>query len=79
MMPEKPVPVLPDGDVWRLLDSCAGKDLRNRRDLAIIRLSLDTGMRLQGMGGLWYSAEHPGVSDVDLRSRGVRIIAKRPT
>ncbi len=49
---EKPVPVLPDEDVRRLLADCSGKDFRDRRDLTIIRLFLDTGMRLEGMAGL---------------------------
>jgi len=75
-IPEKPVPVLPDEDVRRLLADCSGKDFRDRRDLAIIRLFLDTGMRLEGMAGLRYSANDPEGSDVDLRSRVVRITAK---
>src|ERR1700735_3079022 len=75
-IPEKPVPVLADGDVKRLVDSCAGKDFRDRRDLAIIRLFLDTGVRLEGMGGLCYNPDDPDLSDVDLRSRVVRVIAK---
>ena len=44
-IPERPVPVLPEEDVRRLLADCSGKDFRDRRDLAIIRLVLDTGMR----------------------------------
>jgi site-specific recombinase XerC len=75
-IPEKPVPVLPDDDIRRLLDNCAGKDFRDRRDLAIIRLFLDTGMRLEGMAGLRYNSDDPELSDVDLRSRVVRIVAK---
>jgi len=50
-IPEQPVPVLSDDHVRLLLADCAGKDFRNRRDCAIIRLFLDTGMRLEGMGG----------------------------
>jgi site-specific recombinase XerD len=76
LIPEKPVPVLPDDDIRRLLASCAGKDFRDRRDAAIIRLFLDTGVRLEGMGGLGYSADDPESSDVDLRSRVVRVTAK---
>jgi site-specific recombinase XerC len=75
-IPEKPVPVLPDDDIRRLLGSCVGKDFRDRRDCAIVRLFLDTGMRLEGMAGLRYNADDPELSDVDLRSRVVRIIAK---
>jgi integrase len=66
IIPEQPVPVLPDDQVRRLLDSCAGRDFRARRDMAIIRVFLDTGMRLEGMGGLRYSAEDGDLSDVDL-------------
>jgi site-specific recombinase XerC len=76
IIPEKPVPVLPDDDIRRLLASCAGKDFRDRRDCAIIRLFLDTGVRLEGMGGLRYKADDPESSDVDLRSRVVRVTAK---
>jgi site-specific recombinase XerC len=68
--------VLPDLDVRRLLADCSGKDFRDRRDLAIIRPFLDTGMRLDGMAGLRYSADDPEASDVDLRSRVVRIMPK---
>jgi site-specific recombinase XerC len=69
-IPDKPVLVLlSDDDVRRLLADCSGKDFRDRRDLAIIRLFLDTGMRLEGMAGLRYSAGDPEASDVDLRSR----------
>src|SRR5713226_5685512 len=75
-IPEKPVPVLSDDHVRLLLADCSGKDFRNRRDCAIIRLFLDTGMRLEGMGGLRYSSDDPELSDVDLRSRVVRIVAK---
>jgi integrase len=49
-IPEKPVPVPPKEDVRRLLAECSGQDFRDRRDLAIIRLFLDTGMRLGGHG-----------------------------
>lgn len=75
-IPEKPVPVLSDEEIRLLLAGCSGKDFRNRRDAAIIRLFLDTGMRLEGMGGLRYNSENPELSDVDLRSRVVRITAK---
>jgi site-specific recombinase XerC len=75
-IPEKPVPVLSDDHVRLLLADCFGKDFRNRRDCAIIRLFLDTGMRLEGMSGLRYSADDPEFSDVDLTSRVARITAK---
>ena len=50
-IPEQPAPVLPENDIKRLMASGSGKDFRDRRDCAIIRLFLDTGMRLEGMAG----------------------------
>lgn len=44
-VPEQPVPVLADDDLRRLLATCAGKTFAERRDTAIMRLFLDTGMR----------------------------------
>jgi site-specific recombinase XerD len=76
IIPEQPVPVLPDDQVRLLLGSCAGRDFRARRDMAIIRVFLDTGMRLEGMGGLRYSPEDADLSDVDLRANVVRVVAK---
>jgi integrase len=76
IIPEQPVPVLPDDQVRRLLDSCAGRDFRARRDMAIIRMFLDTGMRLEGMGRLRYSSEDGDLSDVDLLANVVRVVAK---
>jgi site-specific recombinase XerD len=43
---EKPVPVFTDNELVSLLDECAGRDWLDRRDTAIIRLLIDTGMRL---------------------------------
>jgi integrase len=76
IIPEQPVPVLPDADVKRLLDNCAGRDFRNRRDLAIIRLFVDTGRRLEGMAGLRYDPADADLSDVDLRGSVVRVTVK---
>jgi site-specific recombinase XerC len=75
-IPEKAIPVLSDDDIRRLLADCSGKDSGNQRDLAIIRLSLDTSMRLEGMAVLRYSTDDPEASDVDLRSRVVRITSQ---
>lgn len=75
IVPEQPVPVLTDDQIRRLLKSWAGADFMSRRDTAIIRLFLDTGMRLEGMANLRYSKD-ADASDVDLRGHVVRIVAK---
>jgi site-specific recombinase XerC len=76
IVPEQPVPVLPDDHIKRLLDSCADRDFRSRRDLAILRLFVDTGIRLEGMGRLRYDVADADLSDGDLRGGVVRVVAK---
>lgn len=50
---------LTDDELRRLIKACAGKDFRDRRDEAIIRLMAETGMRAGEVTGLT-------VADVDL-------------
>jgi Site-specific recombinase XerD len=68
-VPEAPVPILSSDALTRLLKSCEGTDFRDRRDLAIIRLFLDTGMRRGELAGL-------SVDDVDLKERTARVLGK---
>jgi site-specific recombinase XerD len=51
-VPEVPVPVLTEDEIKALLKTCSGKDFDDRRDLAIIRLFLDTGMRRNELAGM---------------------------
>ncbi len=48
----KPVPVLADAELVSLMKACAGKDFRDRRDEAMIRLLLDCGIRVSELCGL---------------------------
>ena len=48
----KPVPVLTDAELAALMKACAGKDFRDRRDEAMIRLLLDCGIRVSQLCGL---------------------------
>jgi site-specific recombinase XerD len=50
--PTEPVPVLSIEDLRALLDACTGKSFADRRDTAILRLLLDTGMRRAELMGL---------------------------
>ncbi len=45
-------PVSANGYLARLFRVCDGKDFRDRRDLAILRLLWDTGMRISELTGL---------------------------
>ena len=55
----KPVPILSDEELTALLKTCAGKQLPDRRDEAMIRMMLDCGIRVSELCGL-------SVDDVDL-------------
>lgn len=57
-VPVEPPPVLRPDDLRRLLATVAGTDFEDRRDAAILRLFLDTGMRRGELAGL-------RVADVD--------------
>jgi site-specific recombinase XerD len=51
-LPEVPVPVLDDEELRRLLKACSGTDFEARRDTAMVRLFLDTGVRLSELANL---------------------------
>jgi len=63
-VPEQPVPVLTDAELGALLTVTAGKGFEQRRDHAIVRVFVDTGVRLSEMTGLQ-------VGDVDLDTHDV--------
>ena len=48
----KPVPLVDDDQLAALLKACAGKEFRDRRDEALIRLLLDCGVRVSEACGL---------------------------
>jgi site-specific recombinase XerD len=50
--PERPVPVLSDDDLRRLLAACAGSSFPCRRDTAIVMLMIDSGARRAEIVGL---------------------------
>lgn len=52
IVPEKPVPVLTDEQLRALLTSCEGRRLVDRRDMALFRLLIDTGGRLDEIAKL---------------------------
>jgi site-specific recombinase XerD len=58
-VPEQPVPIITEPDLLALLKVTSGKGFEQRRDHAIIRLFVDTGIRLNEMTGIT-------VADVDL-------------
>ena len=59
IVPEQPVPVLAHDQSRALLKACQGTGFVERRDTAIVRLFIDTGMRLGELAGLQ-------IDDIDL-------------
>ena len=68
-VPEEPVPVLDEAAITRLLACMSGRNFEDRRDTAIIRLLLDTGMRLAEVANLL-------LDDVDLDNDVVIVLGK---
>jgi site-specific recombinase XerD len=68
-VPDVPVPVLTDDQLKKLLAACEGKALEDRRDMAVLRLFLDSGMRLSELTNLT-------VGDVDLDARVAMVMGK---
>jgi site-specific recombinase XerD len=52
VVPDKPIPVVPEDALRRLLAACAGKGFEARRDTALITFLLDTGARRGEVAGL---------------------------
>jgi integrase/recombinase XerC len=72
VIPEKPVDILPDEQLKRLLKVCAGKDFADRRDTAIIRLFFDTGIRRAELAGLMLDDVDMDVDQVTVLGKGRR-------
>ncbi len=68
-VPESPPPVWTDDDIHALIKACEGKEYEDRRDLAIIRLFLDTGMRREENAKL-------RVTDLDWTANVARVVGK---
>lgn len=56
-MPDRPVPVVSEEDLKRLLDTCDRTTLEGRRDEAILRVFIDTGARLAEVTNLRLDSE----------------------
>jgi site-specific recombinase XerD len=69
MIPEQPVPLVPDALIRKVLDQCKGRDLLSRRDTAIIRVIWDTGARLSEVANLT-------LDDVDLDGDAIHVLGK---
>ena len=65
-----------DDELAALLAACKGTSLEDRRDAAIFRVLIDTGMRVSGLAGLRWLPEDGERNDVLLGQKLLRIILK---
>jgi integrase/recombinase XerD len=66
-----------DGDeLARLLKACQGSTFEDRRDTALMRILIDTGMRVSGLANLRYDPDDDAQNDVFLTQRRLRIRLK---
>jgi site-specific recombinase XerD len=68
-VPEQPVPILTDAELVALIAACKGQSLENRRDEAVIRMFIDTGIRASELIGIT-------VEDVDLGQQMALVMGK---
>jgi site-specific recombinase XerD len=68
-VPEQPPEVLSDDDLRKLLKTCEGRDFDSRRDMAILRLLIDTGLRRAELAGL-------KLDDLDLDLNVAAVVGK---
>jgi len=69
MVTRKVKPILPDEDLAKLLKACSGQDFEARRDTAILRILIDSGVRVSGLAAIQ-------LEDVDLPHRIIRVVLK---
>jgi len=69
IVPDKPVPIVPEDGLKRLFRVCAGNTFEARRDTALLMLLLDTGARRDEMAGL-------KLADVDLELDVLLVLGK---
>jgi len=72
--PILPVKLIPDEDLVRLLRACKGKSFAELRDTAIIRVLIDTGMRVGGLVSMQARTES---LDLDRQKAEIRLKAGR--
>ena len=69
MVARKVKPILPDDDLEKLLKACGGQGFEARRDMAVLRVLIDSGVRVSGLAGIQ-------VENVDLPHRIIRVVLK---
>jgi integrase/recombinase XerD len=75
-VPKKTKTFFTEDELRALLRTCDGQGFENRRDHAILRIFMDTGMRVSGLARLRYHPTDEATTDVMLNRRLLRIRLK---
>ena len=75
-VPKKAKDFFTDDELTRLLATCKGNSFIDRRDTAIMRVLIDTGMRVSGLANLRYDPDDESLNDVFLTKQKLRIRLK---
>jgi site-specific recombinase XerD len=75
-VPEEAKPFFTEAELAALLKVTQGKDFEARRDHAIIRILIDTGLRVSGLADLRFSPTNDKEMDVFLDQRRLRVRLK---
>ena len=73
-VPDDPPPLLSDDSMRALLKACEGKTFDDIRDMALLRILIDTGLRAEEIMGL--TMMDPDDPDVDLDAGVLRVLGK---
>src|SRR5690606_21025174 len=68
-VPEQPVPILTEEELKPLLAAGRGTAVRDRRDMAVTSMSVDTGLRVSELASI-------KLDDLDFKSCTVRVVGK---
>jgi len=75
-VPESVKPFFTEDELSKLLAACKGQDFEPRRDTAIIRILVDTGVRVNGLANLRFDPADDDKTDVFLQLRRLRVVLK---
>lgn len=65
-----------DDQLAAMLKTCGGSSFEDRRDTAIMRIFIDTGVRVGGLVSIRFSRTDQDANDVFLREKRLRIVLK---
>jgi site-specific recombinase XerD len=75
-VPESVKPFFTADELTKLLAVCKGQDFESRRDTAVIRILVDTGVRVSGLANLRFDAVDDDRTDVFLQLKRLRVVLK---